>query len=183
MIKTVFLLLMLTICFSGQILATDIHITAVTGGVYAGTRGPHILTLKVMDENNQFDLTQKKFIRDKRYDWSTGINIGIVFWPSSWEKKIEKDEARFGVGIGGHLITTKNDEIERIAPGVALHIGDRKGLQVFIGIHFVTSNKVIFPNGADEILVPIDAISSDFIFKDAENELNFFVGLNATIPL
>ncbi len=111
------------------------------------------------------------------------MNIGIVFWPSKWQKTIKPNEHYFGVGIGGHFIFTKSENTEKIAPGIALHVGDRKGMQLFIGVHFMSSDKVVFPNGENSFQVPKGISASEFKYKGAGTHANIFVGINTEIDI
>ncbi len=65
MTKTILLFLIVSTCLCGQVFAWDIHITAVTGGVYVGRQETQVLSMPILDANNELDPEQILLKKDK----------------------------------------------------------------------------------------------------------------------
>jgi hypothetical protein len=156
---------------------------APAGGGFAGIREDEVLlqehllcTGQATPQACTVDPNSQVLVRNSRYTFRPTLSTGLVF-RRLLKSSGRENEDSFGIGVGGHLVFLSSSAGSvQPAPAATIHFGTLKS-QLFVGILGVPTDKVVFPNGADSIVVPKGTDTSNLLLKGYGNSVNFFVGV------
>lgn len=154
------------------------RVEVAAGGGFVGIRVAEVVTRPAVDCDAAGNCTTVDGFVDvldnSRRVWRPALATGLVLrW--SLEPKQEDENKKFGVGIGGQMVFTPQADGTRLLPALTFHAGTQD-TQLFVGMLFGSTDKVVFPGGASRVRVA-EGLTPSFIQPNARHSPNFFVGV------